>query len=61
MLFSLDKQAYGVQLADFVTNLGVMGGIWGRGGLGWPGKVDSLVDEGESVSDSQRGGEPIDS
>jgi len=30
-LFSLDKQAHGVQLADFVTNLGVMSGyLWER-------------------------------
>jgi hypothetical protein len=47
MLFSLDKQAYGVQLADFVTNLGVMGGnLWeGEGlvgqGSGFVGHVGS--------------------
>jgi len=29
-LFSLDKQAHGVQLADFVTNLGVRGNL-GKG------------------------------
>jgi len=41
MLFSLDKQAHGVQLADFVTNLGVRWGNLGKG-RAWLGRKVGL-------------------
>ena len=51
MLFSLDKQAYGVQLADFVTNLGVRWGDLGKG-EGLVGQRSGFVGrEGSSGSD----------